>query len=478
MPQAKESMSVGEIHLEESVNVTEYLQRKDDDRAIVGKTILEEIMVIRQNFAGKVIGDNDLKHVERNSVVCQVQKLIVTNASGAEVDVSLWAELSCIFYVGTIIIDDQESPVIVGFAGFRIGSFDGVHHQSQTNHLHPSEFNTLEKLQKHVEDSYRTIHELHVLHAEGGDSEHRYHCKVMIVGFDRQQHWCYRACPHCSSDIVANGNDYWCANHDTIVIANTEFIYRIRVYVFDATSETIFVLLHLAAERIIPLSITLLARSYPNDYDNLPPLISVLHKQSASFEVQLPCHVHVNAHGDFKVSRAWDLVMNRSQLVAQFPPPPLPPPRSPRSTSGPSYEIDSMPLSSLFRPNRSKASVVLPPTPSLVETHHGPNSPILSGTTKVFVVTPCLTPLQLKYYLRVFPPHLAPASLHEFVCISMPSLHFLGSFISQSPDHPLSLLHRAASPLAKVNQECLSNSPTNVNPSRTNNTQTSSSLSR
>ncbi|CAN1819631.1 hypothetical protein LINPERHAP1_LOCUS28790 [Linum perenne] len=254
--------------------------------------------------------------------------------------------------------------------------------------------------------------------------------------------------------------------------------YRIRVYVFDATSETIFVLLHLAAERIIPLSITLLARSYPNDYDNLPPLISVLHKQSASFEVQLPCHVHVNAHGDFKVSRAWDLVMNRSQLVAQFPPPPLPPPRSPRSTSGPSYEIDSMPLSSLFRPNRSKASVVLPPTPSLVETHHGPNSPILSGTTKVFVVTPCLTPLQLKYYLRVFPPHLAPASLHEFVCISMPSLHFLGSFISQSPDHPLSLLHRAASPLAKVNQECLSNSPTNVNPSRTNNTQTSSSLSR
>ncbi|CAN1194282.1 hypothetical protein LINPERHAP2_LOCUS42481 [Linum perenne] len=43
---------------------------------------------------------------------------------GAEVDVSLWAELSSILDAGTIVIDDQERPLIVGFAGFHIGSFD------------------------------------------------------------------------------------------------------------------------------------------------------------------------------------------------------------------------------------------------------------------------------------------------------------------------------------------------------------------
>ncbi|CAN1272637.1 hypothetical protein LINPERPRIM_LOCUS14655 [Linum perenne] len=162
------------------------------------------------DFVGKVVGAGESNHIERNSIVSPVQKVVVTDASFTfsfvsllavlRVDVFLWAKMSSILDAGTIVIDDQERPLIVGFSGFRIGSFDGrttagSSHLSrvivQPNHATadalltlfttkarpitytPSKFNTPEKLKKHVEDSYRTIHELHVMHAEGGDSVSR-----------------------------------------------------------------------------------------------------------------------------------------------------------------------------------------------------------------------------------------------------------------------------------------------------------------
>ncbi|CAN1194281.1 hypothetical protein LINPERHAP2_LOCUS42480 [Linum perenne] len=120
--------------------------------------------------------------------------------------------------------------------------------------------------------------------------------------------------------------------------------YRIQLYVSDATAETIFVLLGLSAERIMPLSAIELARAYPDDYGDLPPPISV-------------------------VSRAWGLVMNRAQLIAQLPPPP----RSPRLIL-PTFRVLLFPLTyyltiylcSFHRSPPRRHDTPLPPDPRYV----------------------------------------------------------------------------------------------------------------
>ncbi|CAN1726042.1 hypothetical protein LINPERHAP1_LOCUS333 [Linum perenne] len=81
------------------------------------------------DFVGKVVGAGESNHIERNSIVSPVQKVVVTDAR----------------------FTTKARPITYT----------------------PSKFNTPEKLKKHVEDSYRTIHELHVMHAEGGDSVSR-----------------------------------------------------------------------------------------------------------------------------------------------------------------------------------------------------------------------------------------------------------------------------------------------------------------
>ncbi|CAN0847830.1 hypothetical protein LINGRAHAP2_LOCUS5200 [Linum grandiflorum] len=71
----------------------------------------------------------------------------------------------------------------------------------------------------------------------------------------------------------------------------------------DYTTKATFVLLGMTADRIVPITVTDLARAYPNEYGPLPPVLQLLLGQQ-------------------------DLVIPRAQLLASLPPPP--PPRSPR----------------------------------------------------------------------------------------------------------------------------------------------------
>ncbi|CAN1165354.1 hypothetical protein LINPERHAP2_LOCUS26107 [Linum perenne] len=136
----------------------------------------------------------------------------------------------------------------------------------------PPKFDTPETLEKHIEESFRTIQQLQDLYEAGGDS----------------------------------------------------------LYVSDSTTETMFVLLGQAADRILPISAMELIRAYPDVYGELPPPIEILVDQTVTFEVQLPRHLHANTYGDFKVSKIWGLKIPRDKILSQIPKPlPLPLPRSP-----------------------------------------------------------------------------------------------------------------------------------------------------
>ncbi|CAN0912465.1 hypothetical protein LINGRAPRIM_LOCUS666 [Linum grandiflorum] len=44
----------------------------------------------------------------------------------------------------------------------------------------------------------------------------------------------------------------------------------------DHTTKATFVLLGMTADRILPITVTDLARAYPDEYDPLPPVLQLL----------------------------------------------------------------------------------------------------------------------------------------------------------------------------------------------------------
>ncbi|CAN0837254.1 hypothetical protein LINGRAHAP2_LOCUS1749 [Linum grandiflorum] len=125
----------------------------------------------------------------------------------------------------------------------------------------------------------------------------RYRCEATVIGLDQHQHWCYRACTRCSSAVVVQGFDYWCAKHEAVPT-------------YETTSAE-------------------LAAAYPHAYGELPPPIQILVGQRLTFEVHLPPRGFANAYSDFRISRIWGLHAPRAPLLALLPAPP-PPDRSPR----------------------------------------------------------------------------------------------------------------------------------------------------
>ncbi|CAN0925695.1 Replication protein A 70 kDa DNA-binding subunit E [Linum grandiflorum] len=306
------------------------------------------------DFVGKVIVVGKPNYVDRPTGVAPVQNLTVVDASGVEVQVSLWSELSSIIDAETIVLDDVANPVIIACSAFRIHLYHDKPHASSTLSsrifldptdstaeelrqnftLHarpityvPPKFDTPEKLKQHVQASVRTLEELLAMYVAGGDADPAYRCDATIVGFEREQPWFYKACPSCSRAVVANGHDFWCFNHDTVPAADVAYRYRLKLYVQDSTTSVTFVLLGMTADRILPISAADLARAYPDDYGPLPPVLQLLIGQHATFEVHLPRNARLNTHEDIRVSKIWGLVIPRAQVLASLPPPP--PPRSP-----------------------------------------------------------------------------------------------------------------------------------------------------
>ncbi|CAN0871675.1 Replication protein A 70 kDa DNA-binding subunit B [Linum grandiflorum] len=303
------------------------------------------------DFVGKVIGIGKPNHVPRGSGVAPVQTVVVIDASGLEVEISLWSELSNVLDPDSIPLDDVANPVIVAFLSFQIRPYMGKTTASSVlasrvipDPLHPSakllqthfagrersvryivqKFDTPEKLKKHMQDSYRTIHELEEMLTAAGDPEPCYRCSAEIVGFDDHQPWFYKACPDCSSAIVPYGADFWCKKHDTVLSAAITYRYRLKLFVSDSTSKTTFVLLGHAADRIIPISASELALAYPEPCGPLPQTLQMMIGQNVVFGVHLPRNAHANSYEDFRVSKIWGLNLPRARLLAQLPAPRVP----------------------------------------------------------------------------------------------------------------------------------------------------------
>ncbi|CAN1242023.1 hypothetical protein LINPERPRIM_LOCUS5197, partial [Linum perenne] len=341
-------------------------------------------------FPGKVVAVGEPNHVERNSVVAPVQKVTIIDASGLEVVVSLWSEFSAILDAASIVLDDKTNPFIVALGSFRIGTFG-------------------EKLKQHVQDSFRTLQELEAMYVAGSDPEPRYRCVATIIGCDRHQHWCYRACPQCSCSLAANGASYWCSKHDTISAEDVVYRYRLKLYVSDPTTQSTFILLGLTADRIMPISATELARAYPDEHDDLPPPIKFLLKQTVTFEVQLPRHTHTNTYNDFKISKILGLKVNRSQLISQLPPPPPPPPRSPTPTHNTPLPPDPayVPPVYIYQSSPQNAQVESE-APVIQQSNHSGSATLSSSPVKPFAISPSTA---------ASPPPVASPTISSYVVL-------------------------------------------------------------
>ncbi|CAN0903929.1 Replication protein A 70 kDa DNA-binding subunit B [Linum grandiflorum] len=303
------------------------------------------------DFLGKVIALGKPNYVSRGLGVVPVQTVVVVDASGLEVDVSLWYELSNVLDVDTIPLDDMSNPIIVAFLSVRIRAYmgkttasSGLASRIVQDLLHPAaeslrvhfagqqrsvryivpKFDSPEKMTKHMQESYHTIRELDEMYIVVGDSEPCYRCSAEIIGFYEHPPWFYRVCPECSSAVVPYGSDFWCRKHDTVPSAAVAHRYRLKLLVSDSTSTSTFVLHGHSADRIMPIPASELVVAYPDDYGTPPPPLQRMIGQKVVFGVHLPRHVHVSFYEDFKISKIWGLNMPRTQLLAQLPPPHLP----------------------------------------------------------------------------------------------------------------------------------------------------------
>ncbi|CAN1304165.1 hypothetical protein LINPERPRIM_LOCUS26100 [Linum perenne] len=260
------------------------------------------------DFVGKVIGGGQPNHVQRHTFVASVQNLIVTNERGFEVKVSLWADLSRVVDATMFALDDESNPLIIAFGAFRITSFSGQiearsctasrislrptdHRSEQLRALYaphfyfminvvasvnsvscqtskspsfiasprainyvPPKFDTPEKLQHHVRESYRSLQDLLDLYAAGGDSEPRYRCTALIKKIENHTKWWYQACPHCFKAVAPNHDNFWCTVHESVLAADVQYKYRLKLIVSDSTTEESFILLGMTAEKLLPIS--------------------------------------------------------------------------------------------------------------------------------------------------------------------------------------------------------------------------------
>ncbi|CAN1166719.1 Replication protein A 70 kDa DNA-binding subunit D [Linum perenne] len=311
------------------------------------------------DFVGKVIGGGQPNHVHRPTFVASVQNLIVTNERGFEVKVSLWADLSRVVDATVFALEDESNPLIIAFGAFRITSFSGqiearsctasrislrpTDHRSEQlraffiaspraiNYV-PPKFDTPEKLQHHVRESYRSLQDLVDLYAAGGDSEPHYRCTALIKNFENHTKWWYQACPHCFKAVAPNHDNFWCTVHESVLAADVQYKYRLKLIVSDSTTEASFILLGMTAEKLLPISAAELVRAYPHDFGSFPPAIKFMIGQRVEFEVQLPKFSHSNPFGDFKICNISGLAIPRAEIIDNLPVPIAPRPLSPPST--------------------------------------------------------------------------------------------------------------------------------------------------
>ncbi|CAN1184478.1 Replication protein A 70 kDa DNA-binding subunit E [Linum perenne] len=153
------------------------------------------------DFVGKIVSAGEPNYVQQPGSVACLQNLTISNERGFEVVVSLWGDLAQVVDANALTIVGASNSGVIAFAAFRITQFSGKVGATSCSAsrvcLHPSDcrsdqlrsffaatprpvtyvppkFSTPEKLQTHVRESYRTVHDLLALYESGSDSETRY----------------------------------------------------------------------------------------------------------------------------------------------------------------------------------------------------------------------------------------------------------------------------------------------------------------
>ncbi|XP_073260150.1 uncharacterized protein [Populus alba] len=142
--------------------------------------------------------------------------------TGEELRITLWGDIARSF--DDAFLAEQDSPVIVVFAGFRVSEFRGKKPEKLL-------LGTLLR-----EEAFFVI----VLNE-------RFTCKVFIVDYDLFKGWWCQSCPDCNKPLSGLPNNLRCMEHDYPTSAPVSW-FRINCIVNDSQDVTNFLLSGKTAE--------------------------------------------------------------------------------------------------------------------------------------------------------------------------------------------------------------------------------------
>ncbi|XP_061986220.1 replication protein A 70 kDa DNA-binding subunit D-like isoform X2 [Populus nigra] len=205
------------------------------------------------------------KILVRGQTLEDKREFILENIRGEELRITLWGDIARSFDEASLA--EQDSPVIVAFAGFRVSEFSGSanligtaaslwyfnpdipellaykHYYAQIPvdiHQLPPSSRAILSLETQINESRRTIREILCMDPFEHKNE-RFTCKAFIVDYDLFKGWWCESCPDCNKPLSGLPNNLRCMEHDYPTSTPVPW-FRINCIVRDGQDVTNFLL--------------------------------------------------------------------------------------------------------------------------------------------------------------------------------------------------------------------------------------------
>nr|XP_034915104.1 replication protein A 70 kDa DNA-binding subunit B-like [Populus alba] len=211
------------------------------------------------------------KILVRGQTLEDKREFILENIRGEELRITLWGDIARSFDDASLA--EQDSPLIVAFAGFRVSEFRGSanligtaasvwyfnpdipellaykHYYAQMAvdlHQLPPSSGAVLSLETQINENRRTIREILCMDPYEHKNE-RFTCKAFIVDYDLFKGWWCQSCPDCNKPLSGLPNNLRCMEHDYPSSAPVPW-FRLNCIVSDGQDVTNFLLSGKTAE--------------------------------------------------------------------------------------------------------------------------------------------------------------------------------------------------------------------------------------
>nr|XP_034919245.1 replication protein A 70 kDa DNA-binding subunit D-like [Populus alba] len=211
------------------------------------------------------------KILVRGQTLEDKREFILENIRGEELRITLWGDIARSFDDASLA--EQDSPLIVAFAGFRVSEFRGSanligtaasvwyfnpdipellaykHYYAQMAvdlHQLPPSSGAVLSLETQINENRRTIREILCMDPYEHKNE-RFTCKAFIVDYDLFKGWWCQSCPDCNKPLSGLPNNLRCMEHDYPSSAPIPW-FRLNCIVSDGQDVTNFLLSGKTAE--------------------------------------------------------------------------------------------------------------------------------------------------------------------------------------------------------------------------------------